>query len=87
MSTWSPSYSTNAAARNRLSCGSFDRQTVHWHPMIGTPCEVPPSLRDPSHRKRRAPPSYVAEGGHRFSDKHPLSYITMFSKVFTSAGS
>ena len=25
-----------------------------------------PSLCDPSHRKRRAPPSYMAEGGHRF---------------------
>ena len=30
-----------------------------------------PSLRDPSHRKRRAPPSYVAEGGHRFPVVHP----------------
>ena len=26
-----------------------------------------PSLRDPSHGKPWAPPSYVAEGGHRFS--------------------
>ena len=32
-----------------------------------------PSLRDPSHRKRRAPPSYVAEGGHRFPVVHPHS--------------
>ena len=30
-----------------------------------------PSLRDPSHRKRRAPPSYVAEGGHRFPVVYP----------------
>ena len=31
-----------------------------------------PSLRDPSHGKPWAPPSYVAEGGHRFGEEHPL---------------
>ena len=30
-----------------------------------------PSLRDPSHQ-RWAPPSYAAEGGHRFGAEHPL---------------
>jgi acetylornithine deacetylase len=30
-----------------------------------------PSLRDPSHQ-RWAPPSYAAEGGHRFGEEHPL---------------
>ena len=29
-----------------------------------------PSLRDPSHKW--APPSYAAEGGHRFGEEHPL---------------
>ena len=31
-----------------------------------------PSLRDPSQGKPWAPPSYVAEGGHRFGEEHPL---------------
>ena len=31
-----------------------------------------PSLRDPSHSKPWAPPSYAAEGGHRFGEEHPL---------------
>ena len=31
-----------------------------------------PSLRDPSHGRPWAPPSYVAEGGHRFGEEHPL---------------
>ena len=31
-----------------------------------------PSLRDPSQSKLWAPPSYVAEGGHRFGEEHPL---------------
>ena len=31
-----------------------------------------PSLRDPSHGKPWAPPSYGAEGGHRFGEEHPL---------------
>ena len=39
----------------------------------GLRSEGKPSLRDPSHRKRRAPPSYVAEGGHRFPVVHPHS--------------
>ena len=33
-----------------------------------------PSLRDPSQGKPWAPPSYVAEGGHRFGEEHPLRY-------------
>ena len=34
----------------------------------------PPPLRSgPSHRKRRAPPAYVAEGGHRCPIVHPHS--------------
>ena len=33
-----------------------------------------PSLRDPSQGKPWAPPSYVAEGGHRFGEKYPLRY-------------
>ena len=31
-----------------------------------------PSLRDPSQGKPWAPPSYAAEGGHRFGEEHPL---------------
>ena len=31
-----------------------------------------PSLRDPSQGKPWAPSSYVAEGGHRFGEEHPL---------------
>ena len=31
-----------------------------------------PSLRDPSQSKLLAPPSYVAEGGHRFGEEYPL---------------
>ena len=31
-----------------------------------------PSLRDPSHSKPWAPPSYAAEGGHRSGEEHPL---------------
>ncbi len=31
-----------------------------------------PSLRDPSQGKPWTPPSYVAEGGHRFGEEHPL---------------
>ena len=31
-----------------------------------------PSLLDPSQGKPWAPPSYVAEGGHRFGEEHPL---------------
>ena len=33
-----------------------------------------PSLCDPSQGKPWAPPSYVAEGGHRFGEEHPLRY-------------
>ena len=43
-------------------------ETVAARPL---PPQAAPSLRDPSHRKRRAPPSYVAEGGHRFPVVYP----------------
>ena len=41
-----------------------------------------PSLRDPSHGKPWAPPSYVAEGGHRFGDQQVLR-----NQVITGRGS
>ena len=34
-----------------------------------------PSLRDPSHKW--APPSYAAEGGHRFGEEHPLRNVVI----------
>ena len=47
-------------------------ETARYKAMVCGSSLVPePSLRDPSHRKRRAPPSYVAEGGHRFAVVHP----------------
>jgi len=36
-----------------------------------------PSLRDPSHGKPWAPPSYAAEGGHRFGDPYALRNATI----------
>ena len=36
-----------------------------------------PSLRDPSHGKPWAPPSYVAEGSHRFGEEHPFQETTI----------
>ena len=49
-----------------------------------------PSLRDPSHQW--APPSYTAEGGHGFSDMHPvsveevLSVQTFYERMFLEMG-
>ena len=47
------------------------------------PCE--PSLRDPSHL-RWAPPSYAAEGGHRFSGESTLRTWTVRLKMIDVQG-
>ena len=51
-----------------------------------------PSLRDPSHL-RWAPPSYAAEGGHRFPDIHTITDLesvfevqTFYEKMFLDMG-
>ena len=51
MTTYRPLRESSREGRSRLSCGSVEAQTRHWHPSVGTPIEVP----EPS-----APP--LAEG-------------------------
>ena len=45
-----------------------------------------PSLRDPSHLDRWAPPSYTAEGGHGFRERKPLQTWTVKLKMKDVSG-
>ena len=63
---------------NIVYCSHLDTVPPYMEPLFPEGVFLSESsLCDPSHGKPWAPPSYVAEGGHRLGEEHPLQETTI----------